>query len=140
MELLAAPKFRGEKCNNPFNIDESKNKWLGKSDVETDKRLEEFDSPLYGIRAGIVLLKNYYYRYGLTTISKIYDRYAPPNENDTEAYKAFMAERLGVGVDEEFDFEEKIFDLAKATIHMEQGRVIYPDEMIQKAIDMALNQ
>ena len=138
MELLAAPKFRGELCSNPFNIDESKNSWLGKSAVEIDKRLEEFDSPLYGIRAGIVLLKNYYYRYGLTTISEIYDRYAPPNENDTENYKAFVAKRLGIGIDEEFIFEEKIFDLAKATIHMEQGRVIYPDEMIQQAIDMAL--
>ena len=140
MELLATPKFRGELCSNPFNIDESKNKWLGKSAIEKDKRLEEFDEPLYGIRAGIVLLKNYYYRYGLKTVSAIYDRYAPPNENDTEAYKSFMAKRLGVGIDEEFDFEEKVFDLAKATIHMEQGRVIYPDEMIQKAIDMALSQ
>lgn len=110
---LAAPKFRGEKINNPFNIDESKNKWLGKSEKEIDKRLEEFDSPLYGIRAGIVLLKNYYYRYGLTTISQIYDRYAPPNENDTENYKAFVAKRLGIGIDEEFIFEEKSLILPK---------------------------
>ena len=137
MQLLDKPKFRGERCHNPFNIDESKNNWVGKSDIEIDSRLEEFTEPVYGVRAGIKLLNNYITKKGLNTINLIFDRYAPPNENDTEGYKRFVPEKTGLGLDEPIeDFQSIALVFAKTVIKMEQGRVIYPDEMIQQAIDM----
>lgn len=140
MELLATPKFRGEKNNNPFNIDKSGNNWLGKI-PGTDKRQETFSSPVYGIRAGFKLLRTYIERYGLNTINKIFDRYAPPNENNTEEYKRFVCNKTGMGIDEEIeDFPSIAFIFGYAIINMEQGRVIYPDEMIQEGIDLAFQE
>ena len=99
MQLLAEPKFRGERNANPFNIDKSKNDWLGKIQGN-DSRQETFSDPVYGIRAGIKLLNNYITKKGLNTINLIFDRYAPPNENDTEGYKRFVSEKTGLGLDE----------------------------------------
>lgn len=136
MQLLAEPKFRGERNANPFNIDKSKNDWLGKIQGN-DFRQETFSDPVYGIRAGIKLLNNYITKKGLNTINLIFDRYAPPNENDTEGYKRFVSEKTGLGLDEPIeDFQSIALIFAKTVIKMEQGRVIYPDEMIQQAIDM----
>lgn len=136
MQLLDTPKWRGERNNNPFNIDKSKNDWLGKIQGN-DSRQETFSDPVYGIRAGIKLLNNYIKKKGLNTINLIFDRYAPPNENDTEGYKKFVSEKTGLGLDEPIeDFQSVAFIFAKAVIKMEQGRVIYPDEMIHQAIDM----
>ena len=136
MQLLDTPKYRGERNNNPFNIDKSKNDWLGKIQGN-DSRQETFSDPVYGIRAGIKLLNNYIKKKGLNTINLIFDRYAPPNENDTEGYKNFVSKKTGLGLDEPIeDFQSVAFIFAKAVIKMEQGRIIYPDEMIQKAIDM----
>lgn len=136
MQLLDKPKFRGERNANPFNIDKSKNDWLGKIQGN-DSRQETFSDPVYGIRAGIKLLNNYITKKGLNTINLIFDRYAPPNENDTEGYKRFVSEKTGLGLDEPIeDFQSIALVFAKTVIKMEQGRVIYPDEMIQQAIDM----
>lgn len=136
MQLLDTPKYRGERNSNPFNIDKSKNDWLGKIQGN-DSRQETFSDPVYGIRAGIKLLNNYIKKKGLNTINLIFDRYAPPNENDTEGYKKFVSEKTGLELDEPIeDFQSVAFIFAKAVIKMEQGRVIYPDEMIQQAIDM----
>ena len=136
MQLLDKPKFRGERNANPFNIDKSKNDWLGKIQGN-DSRQETFSDPVYGIRAGVKLLNNYITNKGLNTINLIFDRYAPPNENDTEGYKRFVSEKTGLGLDEPIeDFQSIALVFAKTVIKMEQGRVIYPDEMIQQAIDM----
>lgn len=43
-----------------------------------------------------VLLYTYQHRYGLDTIEKMITRYAPANENHTEAYIDAVAERSGV--------------------------------------------
>ena len=136
MELLQLPKYRGERIHNPFNIDKSHNAWEGKI-VGPDKRFESFSSPVYGIRAGVKLLRTYFEKYGLNTINKIFDRYAPPNENNTAEYKQFVANELGVDIDDPIDLRKSAFSLSKAIIHMEQTRVIYPDEMILKGIELA---
>jgi len=136
MDLLDIPTKRGERINNPFNIDKSKSDWLGKI-PSPDSRFEAFSSPLYGIRAGVKLLRTYFDKYGLNTINKIFDRYAPPHENNTVEYKKFVAKHLGIGIDDKIDLKKAAFPLAKAIIRMEQGRVIYPDDMIEEAIDLA---
>lgn len=136
MDLLAPPTKRGERINNPFNIDKSKNQWEGKI-TSPDSRFEAFSSPVFGIRAGIKLLRTYFDRYDLKTVSKIFDRYAPPHENNTEEYKKFVADKLGIGIDDEFDLNEAAFPLAVAIITMEQGRCIYPDAMIVEGIELA---
>lgn len=89
---------RGIRNNNPGNIRHGDN-WLGlvKGD---DPSFCTFETHIYGIRAIMVILKNYYKRHKLDTVEKIIGRWAPPNENDTISYAKAVAAGLGVAVDE----------------------------------------
>lgn len=71
----------------PFNIRASKNMWLGL--VGAHKGFAKFKDLTYGVRAGIILIRNYVER-GYNTVDKIIRRYAPENENKTENYIQFV--------------------------------------------------
>lgn len=57
----------------------------------------------WGYRAMFVLLDTYARRYGLNTIRGMISRYAPPSENNTEAYIAAICEWTGIAADEVLD-------------------------------------
>lgn len=80
---------------NPFNIRYSKEyKWKGF--VTIHKGFCVFESFRYGVRAGIILLRNYI-RNGYNTVESIVSRYAPPSENNTRAYIEFVDDRVNFG-------------------------------------------
>lgn len=75
--------------NNPANIRYNKNNnWLGL--IGSDNGFCEFDSLEHGLRALIVLLRNYINVYKLHSVSKIISRYAPVCENDTRNYISYV--------------------------------------------------
>lgn len=115
---------RGIRNNNPGNIVINKNNaWEGKVPVEqnTDGHFEQFTSYEYGIRALIILLTNYV-KSGRNTITKIFAAYAPPNENNTQSYIKFVADRLGVGADDTLTLTKTILKtLSQAIAKMENG-------------------
>ncbi|MBX7225027.1 MAG: glycoside hydrolase family protein [Chitinophagales bacterium] len=114
---------RGIRNNNPGNIRLTDQKWEGKvpNKDNTDKSFEQFTSYAYGVRALIVLLKNYITK-GRNTITAIFGAYAPPNENNTQNYIRFVAERLGVGADAPLSLTKNILkELAQAIAKMENG-------------------
>lgn len=86
---------RGIRNKNPFNIRVSRNPWLGKlpAAVRSDKEFEQFDTMWHGVRAGVVLLRNYVKRQKLDTVKKIIYRFAPPVENDIQAYLRYLSSR-----------------------------------------------
>lgn len=86
---------RGIRNKNPFNIRVSRNPWLGKlpAAVRTDKEFEQFDTMWHGVRAGVLLLRNYVKKQKLDTVKKIIYRFAPPNENDIQAYLSYLSFR-----------------------------------------------
>ena len=114
-------KPRGLRNNNPGNIRHSSTKWRGEikgsdPDFKTFERIED------GYRALIKLLKTYYNKYGLTSINGIVNRWAPPNENDTNAYIFFMATRTGYPSNQPLPFDkEHIVKIASAISRMENG-------------------
>lgn len=55
-----------------------------------------FQSRVMGWRALSVCLLTYYVKHDLQTVDAIIDRYAPPQENDTAAYKDLVCSHLGV--------------------------------------------
>jgi hypothetical protein len=59
-----------------------------------------FSSRTMGWRALAVCLLTYFEKHGLNTIDGIVDRYAPPGENNTAAYKTLVSGRLGIKADE----------------------------------------
>lgn len=76
---------RGIRNNNPLNIRQSQNAWLGKV-KGVDKSFETFDNMEHGIRAAFIILRTYIRKHGCRYVSDLIQRFAPANENDTEAY------------------------------------------------------
>lgn len=81
---------RGIRNNNPLNIRRSATHWQGARKEQTDKSFVQFSSLAYGYRAAWKILQSYYERFCRQgqqfTVRNIISRWAPPTENDTEAY------------------------------------------------------
>ena len=92
---------RGIRNNNPLNIRRSKDQWKGLAEAQTDRAFVQFKSLEYGWRAAFYLLtRTYYHKYRLYTIRTIIRRWAPSNENDTNAYIANVSKLTGIDPDE----------------------------------------
>ena len=92
---------RGIRNNNPLNIRRSKDKWQGLSALQTDAAFCQFESMEYGWRAAFYLLtRTYYHKYRLFTIRNIIRRWAPENENNTEAYIRNVSRLTGIDPNE----------------------------------------
>ena len=93
---------RGIRNNNPLNIRKSKDNWQGLRTLQEDREFCQFSSMAYGWRAAFVIVcKTYYGKYKLKTIRAIITRWAPPKENNTEAYIRRVTDRIGIGPDRE---------------------------------------
>ncbi len=125
---------RGERNNNPGNIVKTDINWQGEV-PGFDARFESFNTPEQGIRALSKLLKNYG-KQGFNTIEKIIAKYAPSNENDTNAYIQSVAKYVGINPNLPLDTsnEQINFSLTKAIIRHENGRVIYDDATILNSV------
>ena len=66
----------------------------------------------------------------------IRNRWAPPIENDTEAYINFVSSKVGKNSLEVLNEEDYIF-LVQAIIHMENGKQPYSSEVVQTGKDLA---
>ncbi|TAN59436.1 MAG: structural protein [Magnetospirillum sp.] len=134
---------RGIRMNNPGNIKEApgdKTQWQGERATDDDPVFEEFVSPEAGIRALTRILLGYQHRHGLNTVAGIINRWAPGCENDTGAYIAHVATRLGVRPDQNIDVTvpDVMADLVEAIIRHENGRQPYTREVILAGVDLGL--
>lgn len=79
--------------NNPLNIRyNQRNIWQGQ--LSPVKGFCTFKSLYYGFRAAFRLLERYEY-FGVTTVKGIINRWAPPSDNnDTDAYIAYVCHLL----------------------------------------------
>ncbi len=135
---MSTKTTRGIKNNNPGNIRQSDTDWLGESAIDNDLEFEEFDTPEQGIRAMAIVLKNYYFRHGLKTIREFITRWAPPTENDTEAYITAVSKEVGLEPDQPFYIVQYMEPMVKAIIRHENGKQPYSDEIVSSGIAMAL--
>lgn len=79
--------------NNPGNIRDNGIPWQGR--IGSGSGFVKFSSPEYGVRAMTKNLYTYQNR-GLTSVRDMISRWAPPNENDTNGYVNFVANRMGI--------------------------------------------
>lgn len=129
---------RGIRNNNPGNIRKSRDAWQGLADVQPDSAFFTFVSPVYGIRALAKILRNYRDKYGLTTVTGIISRWAPPNENNTQAYAQAVASAMGVSPSEPLAFDAgQLRALVGAIIHHENGKQPYDMALIDDGISRA---
>ncbi len=139
---------RGIRNKNPGNIRWGES-WQGliPASIRTDKSFCQFVDVKYGIRALLIILFNYRSKAGIPgcggkgidTIREIILRWAPPNENDTEAYITSVAKQCKKGPTEPLDLWniEIARNLIKAIITHENGNNPYPDSQIDVGIKLA---
>ena len=128
---------RGIRNNNPGNIRVSKDQWEGMTG--DDGAFVIFDSPESGVRAlGKNLLS--YGRQGYDSIEKIINRWAPPNENDTQAYIDSVVAATGIPATQSLDLSnpDTLSSLAQAISFHETGSRYNP-EVYQQGVARALN-
>lgn len=115
---------RGIRNHNPGNIELNKDKWQGLALEQTDGRFAQFKDPTWGIRALAVILINYQDKHRLRTIKSIINRWAPPVENETQAYVDFVADSSGFTQTEKLDMHNynHLRPVLEAIIRHENGR------------------
>jgi len=136
---------RGIRNNNPGNI-ETGAKWQGVAkdeDLNTEQKGESrfvvFESPEFGIRSITKIMQTYRTKHGLSTVRGIINRWAPPFENNTDAYVDAVAEFMGVGPDDRIDTTNPkiLLPLVSAIIKHENGVQPYSESTIMAGISLA---
>lgn len=93
---------RKPEFNNPLNIKDTGQNWEGEQGSRNG--FVVFKTPEDGIRAASKLFDTYANKHNIDTVKEFISRYAPPSENDTEAYIKTVSSALGVSPDTEIDF------------------------------------
>jgi hypothetical protein len=138
MSTPAVP--RGIRNNNPGNI-RLGSPWFGlvPAAQQTDPTFCQFDTPVHGIRAMGKILCTYHDTYELNTIKDMISRWAPPNENDTAAYIANVAQLVGVRPTDTINIHDPnvLAPVVKAIIYHENGEQPYDDATIMNGVQLA---
>lgn len=131
---------RGIRNNNPGNI-RWRDKWIGlvPEQQRTDTAFCQFVSPECGIRAMIIILNHYQIQHGLNTIAGIIHRWAPPEENDTQAYINSVVTVTGIPAHKHLDLSDSttMLKLVQAIIVHENGYQPYDASVLQRAEKLA---
>ena len=122
---------RGIRNFNPGNIRHAKGvRWQGQAATQSDASFVQFAAPRWGIRAIARVLITYQDKRlaadgsRIDTVREIVERWAPPSENNTNAYTATVARALGIDPDHEgvdvYDFDVMRV-LVQAIVRHENG-------------------
>jgi len=145
---------RGLRNNNPGNLRHSvTTRWYGEAAQQADKEFVTFTDPVFGIRAMARVLFGYQKRHGLRTVRQFIHRWAPPVENNTDAYADAVGRALMTGVDDELPpLGPQTYDLGvpripwqmvrlvEAIIKHENGRQPYDKNLIVAGIHLAASE
>ncbi|NIX95285.1 structural protein P5 [Pseudomonas fulva] len=143
---------RGVRNNNPGNIDYNpRNAWQGQLGIEVGvakPRFARFDHPENGIRALGKLLINYRGKdgmpgvggKGIDTVLETINRWAPSNENDTQAYASAVAKRIGVRPTDVINIKDPavLRGMVVSIIIHENGSNPYSSAIINEGVRRAL--
>jgi len=114
---------RGLRNNNPLNIRKDGTHWRGEVEPSKDRAFKQFESMAWGYRAAMVIIRTYYTKHGLHSVSRIITRWAPPTENDTQAYIATVCKKSGLSATATLDIKDKgtMVALVAAMSYVENG-------------------
>lgn len=127
---------RGIRNNNPGNL-----VYVGQTGAskEANGRFATFASAQEGLNALAAQLRRYGQR-GLNSIQSIVNTYAPASENNTGAYANYLAQKMGIDTNTQFDVNSDPAALAaliRGIVEYENGRNPYSNDMIAQAAGMA---
>lgn len=128
--LTNAP--RGIRNNNPGNLDFIANPahaWNGQ--IGSDGRYGIYDTPANGVRAIAKQLQVDYNR-GAKTNRGLIAVWAPPSENNTEAYIGVVCRANGYGADDQLPLSAVLPETVTAIIQHENGQQPYSFDEINQ--------
>ena len=130
---------RGIRNNNPGNIRRNGDPWQGLAERQGDVEFFTFKDPIYGIRALARTLIAYQDKHSLRSIRQILNRWAPPVENNTNAYVRAVAAQTGFDADQPLDMHRfnHLKPLLTAIIQHENGQQPYSDTQLTKGLVLA---
>ena len=121
--MTARKEPRGLRNCNPGNIRKSTDVFQGEIIPSKDKDFKQFQTMAHGYRAMFKLLSTYYRAYSLKTIRQLISRWAPRNENNTQAYVSLVASYTGIAEDAPLMFtKEEMVKIVAAMSRVENGR------------------
>lgn len=128
---------RGIRNNNPGNLDflPAGHAWNGQ--VGSDGRYGIYDTPANGVRAMSKQLQKDFARAGGATLRDLVTSWAPPGENDTEAYIAAVSRETGIAPDDQFDLTSSLPSVVTAMIRHENGEQPYSPDDIRSWVYLA---
>ena len=137
---------RAVRNNNPGNLRYTGTPWQGLASPESDGEFCVFRNPYYGIRAMARVLLTYYRHHGINTIRGVIERWAPPGENDTEAYIQAVTRMMTPGgrqdgadtMRRQLDRPDTLRWLCEAIAMHEAGFIPYAAEVFHEGVRMAL--
>ena len=130
----------GQRINNPLNIRSSDaNPFEGYVPDRREGGYEGFESPDYGLRAADRILNTYAKDYGIDTLSGALSRFAPEADNNpTQSYIDFVAERSGINPDAPIDLTNPaVRSLLLSPMSEFESKSIYSPQDIEEAIKRA---
>lgn len=128
---------RGIRNNNPGNIRlRGGVNWEGQSAEQTDLSFVQFTTPEYGIRA-MAKIFSHYEIVGINTIQSCINRWAPPSENNTDAYVTAVAAACHVAPTDTVSLKSILPELIPAVIFHENGENPYTPAQIAAGIALA---
>jgi|TARA_R110000772_G_scaffold124010_1_gene230478 hypothetical protein len=129
--------------NNPGNIRTSSTNWNGEV-TQPGEEFERFSDMHMGVRASARILRTYGSKYGIDTINKIIDRYAPPVDNNPNNanYAKHVSTGSGFDVNEKIDLNDPqvLIKLMRPIFQFENGQkeaAKISDADIQRGVKMA---
>ncbi|MBV8159139.1 MAG: hypothetical protein JO278_15875 [Dyella sp.] len=124
---------RGIRNNNPGNLNYVGQAGATRED-DPNGRFAVFQSAEDGLRALSDQLRRYAQR-GINSVRAIISRFAPPSENNTQAYIGSVSRRLGVESNAALDLNDPrlMHGLMDAIIRVENGRNPYSTEQLASA-------
>lgn len=127
---------RAERNNNPGNLEFRGQ--AGAVPEDGSGRFAKFGSASEGVSALVKQLQRYGSR-GIDSLDKIISKYAPPNENDTQAYIDVLSQKLGVAPGEKLDLNDPgtLSGLVKGISRHESGSDFLSNQDVLSGINMA---
>lgn len=146
--MTLAKPLRAVRNNNPGNLRIGV-PWRGlmpRENMNPDQLAETefcvFSAPVWGFRAQATDLHTKWAADGLKTIRAIVSKYAPPEENDTEAYIANVSRGMGVAADAALDLrnQQQLAAMCKAMACQEtDGSWHWFEADLTRGVILALN-
>jgi hypothetical protein len=131
--------------SNPGNLRADGISWRGlckAGDIRSDQDPDYcmFTAPVYGFRALAIDLRTKWSKDGLRSIGAIIPKYAPPAENNTEAYVKAVSIMTGIAAAKELNLDDpaELASLCRAITVHESGGWFFATADLNRGIELAL--